>query len=66
MIDPSRGHVPLVVSRIRSTRSEGAACWPGAEPVFINQAPEQFSLNLDALTEDRVDPDATVLRLLAG
>ncbi|MBW7903373.1 MAG: succinyldiaminopimelate transaminase [Rhodocyclaceae bacterium] len=53
VIDPSRGHVPLVVSPNPFYQIyEGAAYLAGAEPRFINTLPENdFALDLDALSE---------------
>jgi len=52
VIDPSRGHVPLVVSPNPFYQIyEGAAYLAGAEPRFLNMLPENgFALDLDSLS----------------
>lgn len=53
VINPAKGHVPLVVSPNPFYQIyEGAAYLAGAEPRFLNTLPENnFSLDLDALSE---------------
>ena len=54
LIDPSRGHVPLVVSPNPFYQIyEGAAYLAGAEPRFLNTLPENdFAFDLSALTAE--------------
>lgn len=54
VIDPSRGHVPLVVSPNPFYQIyEGAAYLGGAEPRFLNTLPDNgFAFDLDALSPD--------------